>query len=105
MGRVDRSQRTCNLKYDGDKPHGRITLISQASDLRRYHYVWKNYRIFRASPPKAGAQFDEQHFRRVRWQTFLAMTVAYVTFTSAGCHLPSPKARSSSWVFLLPSWA
>lgn len=36
--------------------------------------------IFRASPPKAGAAFDEQRFRRVRWQTFIAMTLAYVTF-------------------------
>ncbi|MCX2643698.1 MFS transporter, partial [Klebsiella pneumoniae] len=36
--------------------------------------------FFRASPPKAGAAFDEHRFRRVRWQTFLAMTLAYVTF-------------------------
>ena len=36
--------------------------------------------FFRASPPKAGAAFDEHRFRRVRWQTFIAMTLAYVTF-------------------------
>ncbi len=71
MGRVDRSQRTCNLKYDGDKPHGRTTLISQASDLRRYHYVWKNYRIFfalrrpkqaRSSMNNAFAAYAGKHF-------------------------------------------
>ena len=35
--------------------------------------------FFRASPPQAGAAFDEKRFRRVRWQTFIAMTLAYVT--------------------------
>ncbi len=53
--------------------------------------------FFRASPPKAGAAFDEHRFRRVRWQTFIAMTTAYVTFTSAGYPSPSPKARWWSW--------
>lgn len=49
--------------------------------------------FFRASPPKAGAQFDEQRFRRVRWQTFLAMTVAYVTFYV--CRLSFTVAKSA----------
>ena len=37
-------------------------------------------RFFRASPAKTTAVFNEQRFRSVRWQTFLAMTLAYVTF-------------------------
>lgn len=36
--------------------------------------------FFRASPPKAGGEFDERRFRSMRWQTFITMTLAYVTF-------------------------
>ena len=49
--------------------------------------------FFRASPPKAGAAFDEQRFRRVRWQTFIAMTLAYVTFYV--CRLSFTVAKSA----------
>lgn len=49
--------------------------------------------FFRASPPKAGAAFDEHRFRRVRWQTFIAMALPTSPFTSAGYPSPSPKAR------------
>lgn len=49
--------------------------------------------FFRASPPKAGAAFDEQRFRRVRWQTFIAMTTAYVTFYV--CRLSFTVAKSA----------
>ncbi|MEJ4045694.1 MFS transporter [Erwinia sp. SLM-02] len=37
-------------------------------------------RFFRASPAKTTADFNQRRFRSVRWQTFLAMTLAYVTF-------------------------
>lgn len=37
-------------------------------------------RFFRASPAKTTADFNQLRFRSVRWQTFLAMTLAYVTF-------------------------
>ncbi len=49
--------------------------------------------FFRASPPKAGAAFDEHRFRRVRWQTFIAMTLAYVTFYV--CRLSFTVAKSA----------
>lgn len=51
--------------------------------------------FFRASPPKAGAAFDEHRFRRVRWQTFIAMTLAYVTFYV--CRLSFTVAKSALW--------
>ena len=50
--------------------------------------------FFRASPPKAGAAFDEHRFRRVRWQTFIAMTMAYVTFYV--CRLSFTVAKSAA---------
>ncbi|HBZ9112553.1 TPA: MFS transporter [Klebsiella pneumoniae] len=49
--------------------------------------------FFRASPPKEGAAFDEHRFRRVRWQTFIAMTLAYVTFYV--CRLSFTVAKSA----------
>jgi Sugar phosphate permease len=49
--------------------------------------------FFRASPPQAGAAFDEKRFRRVRWQTFIAMTLAYVTFYV--CRLSFTVAKSA----------
>ena len=49
--------------------------------------------FFRASPPKTGAAFDEHRFRRVRWQTFIAMTLAYVTFYV--CRLSFTVAKSA----------
>ena len=61
--------------------------------------------FFRASPPKAGAAFDEQRFRRVRWQTFIAMTLAYVTFYV--CRLSFTVAKKRWWIWGSPrrSWA
>ncbi|VED53009.1 Uncharacterised protein [Raoultella terrigena] len=61
------------------------------------------FAFFRATPPKAVAPFSEQRFRFVRWQTFLAMTVAYVTFYVCACRLPLLKARSLSSVLRPPS--
>ena len=49
--------------------------------------------FFRASPPKAGGEFDEQRFRSVRWQTFITMTLAYVTFYV--CRLSFTVAKSA----------
>ncbi|WP_434643352.1 MFS transporter [Klebsiella sp. I138] len=51
------------------------------------------FAFFRAAPPKAAAQFSEPHFRWVRWQTFLAMTIAYVTFYV--CRLSFTVAKSA----------
>ncbi|WP_404652033.1 MFS transporter [Raoultella terrigena] len=51
------------------------------------------FAFFRATPPKAVAPFSEQRFRFVRWQTFLAMTVAYVTFYV--CRLSFTVAKSA----------
>ena len=49
--------------------------------------------FFRASPPKAGGEFDERRFRSVRWQTFITMTLAYVTFYV--CRLSFTVAKSA----------
>ncbi|VTN14927.1 G-3-P permease [Raoultella terrigena] len=49
--------------------------------------------FFARTPPKAVAPFSEQRFRFVRWQTFLAMTVAYVTFYV--CRLSFTVAKSA----------
>ena len=51
------------------------------------------FAFFRATPPKAVVPFSEQRFRFVRWQTFLAMTVAYVTFYV--CRLSFTVAKSA----------
>lgn len=51
------------------------------------------FAFFRATPPKAVAPFSEQRFHFVRWQTFLAMTVAYVTFYV--CRLSFTVAKSA----------
>ncbi|HIG8795213.1 TPA: MFS transporter [Raoultella terrigena] len=51
------------------------------------------FAFFRATQPKAVAPFSEQRFRFVRWQTFLAMTVAYVTFYV--CRLSFTVAKSA----------
>ncbi|MCT9872171.1 hypothetical protein, partial [Paenarthrobacter aurescens] len=48
---------------------------------------------FRASPEKHAGAFNEQRFRFVRWQTFLAMTLAYVTFYV--CRLSFTVAKSA----------
>ncbi len=49
--------------------------------------------FFRASPEKSAGAFNEQRFRFVRWQTFLAMTLAYVTFYV--CRLSFTVAKSA----------
>lgn len=49
--------------------------------------------FFRARPAKQAGEFDQQRFRVARWQTFLAMTLAYVTFYV--CRLSFTVAKSA----------
>ncbi|HCW99219.1 MAG: MFS transporter [Pantoea sp.] len=49
--------------------------------------------FFRAAPAKHAAPLNAERFRFVRWQTFLAMTAAYVTFYV--CRLSFTVAKSA----------